>query len=243
MCGQNSFVNWGERKIRASEASCRSWNCETAAPLRKAQLIAQMVSGIPKRKYGGAKLLTLTVDPKRGNGPVDRSSSQMHAFQVLTKRMRRKYRNREIEFSWVREATQAGEPHLHVLLRSPFIPQRWLSEVMDELVGAKIVDIRTVWNPRQIARYLGKYLGKQPHRFGTQKRYSSSRNWDLSNYEGRAPNDKPVMDETVWSDVWELHGSPLAVLFNRWQSWGWRPYYENRMLYGSERDPPGGVAP
>ncbi len=93
------------------------------------------------------------------------------ALKILIKRARRKFTKSPIEYLAVFEETKKGEPHLHILMRAPFIPQRWLSETMDELINAPIVDIRKVGAAKNAARYVAKYVGKGPKPFAALKRY------------------------------------------------------------------------
>jgi hypothetical protein len=75
------------------------------------------------------------------------------------------------------ERTKAGEPHLHILLRAPFIPQDWIAEAMAELSGSPVCWIEAIANTRSAIRYVTKYVTKEPAQFGTGKRYWLSRNW------------------------------------------------------------------
>jgi len=187
----------------AKPLPCRSWNCETCAEMRKGQLMAQAASGEPVR------FLTLTVNPEVGEDPDDRMKMLAWAWRTCVKRLRRLYGPTAIEFLAIVEQTKAGEPHLHILLRSPYIPQKLISKCMEDLINAPIVDIRIIRSQREVIRYVAKYLTKAPHRFGTSKRYWSSAHYDLGkeNYRTRVP-------ESIVK--WTLAREPISLIINRW---------------------------
>jgi len=56
------------------------------------------------------------------------------------------------------EFTQAGIPHLHILI-DRYIEHAWISKTWDRLGGGRIVFIKQV-TVRNVARYLSKYLTK-----------------------------------------------------------------------------------
>lgn len=75
------------------------------------------------------------------------------------------------------ERHKSGRPHLHILLRSEYIPQRWLSRQMQRLASSPVCDIRKVNGTKQAAAYVAKYIGKAPARFGHSRAYWYTRNW------------------------------------------------------------------
>jgi hypothetical protein len=109
------------------------------------------------------------------------------------------------------EETKKGEPHLHILARAPFIPQRWLSDQMSELMKAPIVDIRRVKAAAEAARYVAKYVGKGPKPFAKLKRYWSSPGYDLQK------DAKPKKDAATDSG-WRCLKEPLIVIADIWRS-------------------------
>lgn len=171
LCGGRSLVKLMSDGGVAVTLRCRAWTCPDCAPLRKNQLIDLAKSGRPDR------FVTLTSNPRVGVSPADRAARLARAWRVVLARARRQWPGRRWEYLAVFEATKRGEPHLHVLVRGPFLPQRWLSEQMRDVAEAPIVDIRQVKSVRQAAAYVAKYIGKAPHRFATCKRYWHTRGW------------------------------------------------------------------
>lgn len=187
----------------AKPLPCRSWNCESCAEMRRAQLMAQAASGEPVR------FLTLTVNPEVGSDPEDRMKMLAWAWRTCVKRLRRRYGPQAIEFLAIVEQTKLGEPHLHILLRSPYIPQAYISECMADLINAPIVDIRLIRNQREVVRYVAKYLTKAPHRFGTSKRYWCSAHYDLGKEDFRKNRPAPIVK-------WAIAREPISLIINRW---------------------------
>lgn len=132
-------------------------------------------------------LLTLTCNPKR-HPHVD--NAYLHtsaAVNFLFKRIRRRWPDARIEYFLVWERTKRGWPHAHLLLRAPFIPQKWLSRVWEELTGAPVVDIRQVHQSQQVVSYIAKYLSKDPQAPKGMKRFRCSRRF----FNHVFPEDSP----------------------------------------------------
>jgi len=187
----------------AKPLPCRSWRCELCAPVRRTQLMAQAASGNPVR------FLTLTVNPHYGNDPESRLRALSAAWRTCVKRLRRQYGKHSVEYLAVVEETKAGEPHLHILLRSPYIPQRLISSIMGELIDSPIVDIRKIKNAKEVVRYVAKYITKAPAQFGTAKRYWSSSRYD----EGRDAFRKERPESIL---PWVLVRENILAIVQQW---------------------------
>lgn len=220
LCAQFLLVKPGDRSDDVLPLACRAWDCQYCAPRRKARLIAQAAAGNPN------KLLTLTAKPKEGETPTERLTLLHTAWKKLTKRIMRKYHWPKLHYLAVVEKTKRGEPHLHILLRCGFIPQRWLSAQMQELAGAPVVDIRAIHNARHAIRYVTKYIGKAPGKFGTHQRYWMSRDWEQVKVDDDTTNqyDPYTMHITrqSWRDfIYDRHSTGWTVeqLDTGWFRW------------------------
>ena len=134
-------------------------------------------------------LLTLTCNPARYASRDEAFLRTSLAVNQLFKRIRRRWPDARIEYFLVWERTKKGWPHIHLLLRAPFIPQGWLSHAWNELTGAPIVDIRALHSPVQIVSYISKYLAKDPQAPHGMKRYRASRRFfgdRVTNIPGRS---------------------------------------------------------
>lgn len=171
LCGDWTLVKQIGQKLFAEPLKCRCWHCDHCRPYRVNQLKALARDGFPDT------FLTLTVNPQTGDNPDDRARALAQAWRKLRQRAMRRYKYKSLPFLAVFEKTKAGEPHLHILLRVKWLDQKWLSKQMAILIGAPIVDIRRVTGQKGAARYIAKYLGKDPHSFEGCKRYWRSQDW------------------------------------------------------------------
>lgn len=140
------------------------------------------------------------------------------------------------------ERTKRGEPHAHILLRAPFIPQDWISEQMKRLINAPIVWIEAISHLGKAIRYVTKYVGKAPAKFGNLKRYWQSHNWLTTHRERHVLEWKRgtyTVRRTCWRDLLQER------VCDRW-SWTqtedgvWhfvRPEFSSGR-YGLQRGPP-----
>lgn len=191
-CREASLVKYDTHVTVATPLYCRSWGCPECQPARKRQLVALAASGRP------TSFITLTVRPDVRRTKTSRARALVAAWRVVVRRAKKKYSYRSIPYLAVFEATKAGEPHLHILARVRWIDQRWLSAQMRSLIDAPIVDIRRVKGKRMIAQYIAKYVGKEPGKFGTCKRYWRTRDYQVDLQRPR--------------DDWPFPGVPWAVV-------------------------------
>lgn len=189
---------------------CRSWNCDYCQPKRRRALMGLAASGEPNR------FLTLTVNPAFSDSPESRLTALARAWRIVVKRLRRRYKGKAIDYLCVVEETKRGEPHLHILLHAPFIPQQLISEWMGELINAPIVDIRSIKSRKQVVAYIAKYISKKPAQFGDHKRYWSSRAYDQSGPQPSLDAPNEFGPWTVWTHgrrflriMWDFQGFNL----------------------------------
>lgn len=224
-CGEASVVKAGLDGFRAVSVRCRSWKCPDCAKRRKSQLIALAKSGKPDT------FITLTVNPAWGHSPEYRAHKLVDAWRTIIKRVKKQYGYKTIPYFCVFEATKKGEPHLHILCRVKWISQKWLSAQMKSLMGAPIVDIRRVRDKSKLAYYISKYMGKDPHRFETCKRYWTTRDWELEKYEPQEPPGR-------WGCPWKMKRTPLAELAAAWAADGYEMTVSKNHVLAYAQGPP-----
>lgn len=151
-------------------------------PRRLGQLKRLAASGNP------TTLLTLTINPEHYKSFDAAARRLVAAWRLIRQQAKREGLVESIPFIAIFEATLKGWPHLHILLRAPYIPQAWLSQCMAKYAKSPIVDIRRVHSRRGAARYVAKYVSKGPGRFEGTKRYWCSRDWRQE--PGQAPPEK-----------------------------------------------------
>lgn len=172
MCSSNpTIVKFQNGVYSAFKVHCNSWSCPDCAPRRRQRLIREAREGSPVR------FITLTVNPHWFGSPEERAAQLAKAWRLAVASYRHRWPHHEAEYLAVFEATAKGEPHLHIIWRGGFVPQKWLSAQMNKRIGAPIVDVRRVHGQDQVIRYISKYISKRSIRFGTCKRYWSSRGW------------------------------------------------------------------
>lgn len=231
ICREWSIVKYSPEHRHVRPLYCRSWNCDICQPKRRAQLMANAASGNPNR------FLTLTVNPRIGSDPADRLRKLARAWRVAVQRLRRLYGNDAINYLAIVEETKQGEPHLHILLRSRYIPQKLISSIMAELIDSPIIDIRAIKSVKQVVHYIAKYIAKAPKQFGSSKRYWSSRTWELGERPTKQPRDPS-------EPRWEVEMRTLERILDDWLHSGWVARKERDDLIISwpvGADPPGRI--
>lgn len=207
LCSEACLVNRGHDGIRAVSLRCRSWGCPLCCESRRKQLVALALSGRP------TTFITLTVNPAWGSGPYERARALADAWRVVVRLAKTKYKLASLPYLCVFEACESGEPHMHILCRVKWISHGWLREQMRRLIGAPIVEIERVKSPKKLAFYVSKYMGKDPHRFQTCKRYWTTRDWELTKFQPQPPPGR-------WHSRWQIVRTPLAELAEEWRSQG-----------------------
>lgn len=171
LCTELSVVWQATAGIKCEPLYCRSWGCEICAPRRARRLRYEARRGKP------TTFLTLTANPAWGQTPDARARRLVEAWRNIRQAWSRENSGQKLPFLAVFEATRAGEPHLHIIMRAPFIKQSWLSGLMAKYMQSPIVDIRRVQSQRGVAKYIAKYIAKAPKVFEGCKRYWRSLDW------------------------------------------------------------------
>lgn len=176
-CTSHTIVLEKPQALAFRPLYCKRWSCDTCAPRRKLQLIRDCKSGRP------TAFLTLTVNPAYGLSPSHRAQMLVLSWRKLRKRLLDGNKKMKVPFIAVFETTKAGEPHLHLLLRTDWIDQRVISAHQEFEMGAPVVWIKKVANQKHAANYVSKYAGKNPKSFVGCKRYYRSKDWPLEKRE------------------------------------------------------------
>jgi len=208
ICREWLLVNQSTTEAQAKPLECKSWGCEYCNPKRRRKLIAQVMSGQPVR------FITLTCNPAYLSTPEERHRSLTASWKLIVKRLRRRFPKKEVEYFAITEATERGEPHLHIVGRFPFVPQSLLSEWMGELANAPIVDIRAIKNARDVVTYVAKYITKAPAQFGTAKRYWSSQGYEVDPPDNRTAGNVPTVK-------WEIMKEDVYTVLRNWRYEFW----------------------
>lgn len=144
----------GALSLDKGHQNCTVYLCSTCRKMaRKSRRTYQrVISGL---KVGGQfKFITLTTSEQSWKSGKDIQES----WRALKERMVR--RGLISGYVKVKEFTKRGLPHLHIIVRGPWIPQQWLSQAWMDLHSSPIVDVRRIKGKGGAAAYLSKYLGK-----------------------------------------------------------------------------------
>ena len=207
-CGEHIVVNGDLERKTAVTLFCRSWGCGHCAETRRAGLIAEAIGGSPN------VFLTLTLRRSQAATPEDGARQLTRAWRLVRLRIMRKYGWRKLPFIAVFEPHQSGWPHLHILLRSAFIDVGFVSDAMSELVNSPVVYITKIDSKGRVAGYCAKYCGKGAAKFGTCRRYWSSRDYDT-----RATPEH--LDKTRAKQSWVMLKYRLWLWCRDWSERGW----------------------
>ena len=186
LCREASLVAVDRNQIWLHTLKCRCWKCELCRDELRRRVMRLAADGEP------LKVLTLTVNPAHEPDPDLAADELMDAWQFLWRRLRKKFDPKRLAYFSVWEKTKRGYPHLHILLRAPFVPVRQISRIMEERIDAPIVDIRSIRGRRAAVNYVAKYLAKDNHKWPGHDRYGYSRNWlHTDTARSRQPLPKP----------------------------------------------------
>lgn len=194
-CGEHIAVKHEEGGLVAASLSCRSWLCPDCTENRKRQLIAEAIGGAP------GTFLTLTSRRVKGKTANQAALELSRAWRLLRLRIMRKKKIKSLPFLAVIEATKSGWPHLHILLRAPYIHWRYIRFVMLKLINSPIIRIERINNKQKVSNYCAKYCSKCAHKFGTAKRYWQSRDYDLREQPDQPAPHKPGEGWEVWQET------------------------------------------
>jgi hypothetical protein len=160
-CGRYSVTGidpkTGRRVFR--RINCGGWTCSYCGPrrARTAKASIRQWAEDLQLKY----FLTLTLDPSKLEGGMCEAEFAVQymrkVFNKFRVYLRRQY-GEPPNYICVLEFTQAGVPHLHILI-DRYIPQAWISNVWASLGGGRVCFIKQV-KVKHVARYLSKYLTK-----------------------------------------------------------------------------------
>ena len=190
-CAEWSIVKTQFNRVTVLPLKCKCWTCDECRPGRTRRLVEEAKAGKPNL------FITLTSKRRQGLTPSEAAVLLAHAFRHMRAQYLREHGKGSFPFMAVFEATKKGWPHIHIVARCKWLDQRWLSDRMDELHDSPVVDVRRIDKVSQIAAYVSKYVGKNPHRFQGVKRY-----WRSLDYLFPVAED----DDDLWSQIpeWEV---------------------------------------
>lgn len=225
LCRQATLVGSTPHTLHLTPLKCQCWSCEYCVEHLTRRLQAIAINGEP------ATLLTLTTNPGFEPDPDLAAARLLEAWQKLSRLYRKRFGKHRWAYLGIWEKTQKGMPHLHILLRAPWVDQREISQFMNDEIQAPIVDIRTVKTPRDVASYVTKYIAKGPAKFAGRTRFARSRNWLDTESARQWQQGRTAVD------TWYMQRLPIRELLR-----GMNQYFEidgdedGAVLYPHDRD-------
>jgi len=164
-CSEWSLVKQEFPTITVMPLRCNCWHCHDCRPGRTKRLVAEAKSGLP------TLFITLTSRRRPDRSPSWAARELVKCWRNLRRQYVYKHGKGTIPFLCVFEATKKGWPHLHIVARTKWVSQKWLSKEMARMHDSPIVDVRLVTGVGKVAHYISKYISKNPERFEGVKRY------------------------------------------------------------------------
>lgn len=155
----------------AAPVKCRRWGCPNCTEWRQNCLMARAMEGKPNR------FITLTCRRDQYESPLAAAKAMSRAWATIVLRWRRLKKYHKCEYFVIFEPHQSGWPHMHILWKGHWIDQRWLSQQGSELLNSPVQHVSKIKDGKSAAYYVTKYFSKEPTKFGTLKRYWTSKNW------------------------------------------------------------------
>ena len=225
---------------------CRSWLCPDCHPDRHRALLANAFAGRPdtfltltcrriegddaedraralsnawrilrKRCFREASRDRSKHPDPFGARPAEDKRSHAYGFG----RNRVTLHKGKLPFLAVVEKTEAGWPHLHILLRAKWIDYQWLRAQMDELLRSPEVHVKRLYRRDVRTSYCVKYCGKATHKFDSTKRYWQSRDYDPGTWKKQREEEGPPL-------VWQERKTRIAWIAGEWIKRGWRVTFD-----------------
>jgi hypothetical protein len=198
---------------------CKRWSCELCNPYNHRRIKRAAREGAP------STFLTLTVNPARYATYDEAARDLKTAWVNLRRRMQKSFAMDRPPFIAIFEGTKRGWPHLHILMRCRYIPQRWFSQQMADLIGAPICDVRFIDNVGRVAAYVAKYISKAPSGFAHCKRWWRSKDYQQDKEEcapfKRFSPHVHTFEGTISQWLWKSYGGSSRLVEARSDYWRW----------------------
>lgn len=172
LCSETVFVNANRHHGTVGLLRCKKWGCETCHQMNRMKVMHAARKGEPNL------FMTLTCDPAQYSSPDEAARDMKRGLVALRRRIERKWKVKRIPFIVVFEKTKKGWPHMHLLLRAPYMHWKVLRAMWKDISGAHQVDVRFIKKKSQVLFYVTKYIGKDLAAFEGCKRW-----WRSHNYE------------------------------------------------------------
>lgn len=170
-CGETSILATSHFGEVAGPVKCKRWGCPNCTDWRQRCLQARCIEGKPNR------FITFTCRRGQYPTPIEAAKAMVEAWRKIVQRWRRLNKWHKCEYLAVFEPHVSEWPHMHILWKGHWLSQEWLSQQGSELLNSPVQHVSKIKDEKSAAFYVGKYFSKEPTKFGTCKRYWTSKNW------------------------------------------------------------------
>lgn len=171
LCTPDTIVNADLFEGEIFPLRCKRWSCPHCAQINRKKVMMAARDGNPNT------FLTLTCKPDLHETPDEAAQDMVRGLRLLRRRIQRKWGIDKLPFIVVFEKTKKGWPHMHLLIRAPYMHWKVLRRMWESITGAFEVDIRYIKKRAQIMFYVTKYIGKDLFAFDHCKRWWRSHNY------------------------------------------------------------------
>jgi len=179
-------------ELVAIPTHCHRWDCELCGRVRLSKARAQAAAGKPER------IITLTTRPRPGLSIPCAVRWMRGRWTALLRRLRRNYPR--LEYMAFLELHKSGWPHLHILTRGCYVPQRQLSAWWLKLTGSFKVHIQAVDHTWKAINEATKYCLKTARQVNDAcpelPVYTMSKGWLPPEWK---EGDRPAGDRTCYA--------------------------------------------
>ena len=206
LCGTGVilYLDHDAKRLIMVPTLCHRWDCPTCGRSRLAKARAMAVAGSPER------IITLTTRPRQGLSTEAAVKWLRGRWTALLRRLRRNFPR--LEYMAFLELHKSGWPHLHVLTRGCYVPQRMLSAWWLKLTGSFKVHIQKVdhtWTAvHEATKYCLKTARQVHDACPALPVYTTSKGWLPDDW---AEGDKPAGDYAFycfcrlsWADAQDM---------------------------------------
>ena len=179
-CNENYLYNSESDTLH--EAKCKCYNCERCRPIKKQDLLKNIVNSAEKHNLRRHLIITLPGYPFRSlfynaDESFDYAMKKFNEFRVLYKRSFGK----NLSYICLPRSQSDGFCHLHILV-GDYIPKDWLDDVLKRInLGFPFI---TYVDIQRIGNYLSKYWYKEHEWFipKNKKHYTHSADIKLEEF-------------------------------------------------------------
>lgn len=173
LCTDFCLVNANQQRGTVTGLKCKRWQCSICQPLNRWKVMQLAKRGAPNL------FMTLTVSHKKYSSPDEMACDMRRGLVLLRRKIADRWGVENIPFFVVFEKHKSGWPHMHLLLRGPYLHQAVLLGMWRSIMGDAGVNVKEIRKKEAVLAYVVKYIGKDLQKFEGCKRYWRSQNYEM----------------------------------------------------------------